>query len=119
MQTINGFAKAVRNGHQEMNQAGEMWLTYSFVILGNILQWLWQILDAAAKGGVFDFGPPAAIAARVMLSAIAGILTMATLWPKLKAVEKPYRLILAIAAGFFAEAFIGPPVNLITASIVG
>jgi hypothetical protein len=119
MQNLTSFTQAVKNGHQEMTQAGEMWQTYGFVIIGNLLQWLWQILDSAAKGGVFDFGPLTAIIARILLSLIAGVLIIASLWPKLKGIEKPYRFILAIAAGFFAEAFIGPPVNFLTASITG
>jgi len=99
-----------------MSEAGEMGWTYACVVLGNILQWAWQVLDAVAKGGEFGFGTPIAIVARIILSLIVGILIIASFWPKLKGIEKPYRFILAIAAGFFSEAFIGPPVGALTSA---
>ena len=109
------FAETVRNGHREISQAGELWLTYGFVVFGNLLSWIWQVMDVIVSGGEFSCGPPLVIGAKLILSLIAGFIVMATLWPKLKDVSKPYRLFLAIAAGFFTEAFFGPPVGLLAA----
>ena len=117
MNRIVCFAQAVQNGHQEMSEAGEMGITYLFVVIGHSCRWLWQVLEVVANGGELYFGSTLAIAARVILSLIAGLVIIAALWStKFKPASRPFRFALAFVAGFTAEAFIGPPVGALTST---
>lgn len=92
----------------QQDDTGAKVQVFAGVFLGVLLRWLYGIVVDVVKGGPWNFGNLAVIAARIVIALISTVFVFSGYWGKVKDQPAGMRFLNALVYGFSIDALVGP-----------